>query len=241
MCSHEERVQGVQTASKALRTHHVCALLLRTVLCILLASGASALAQEGRPGLDAIEHIVVIYAENRSFDHLFGLFSGANGIAQATNPTQVDHDGTPLPYLTVWKGGNPDPAFPTHLPNKPFRLDGDPVYRPMSVQTGSIVHRFYHNQEQINGGRNDRFVAVSDAGGLAMGYYDGSQLAMWKWAQEYTLADNFFMAAFGGSYLNHMWLVCACTPVHQDAPASMRAQLDEQGRLKRMSTPHPTV
>ncbi len=222
MYSHEELVKVVQTESDATQAPRAFVRLLLAVVCVLLASGASAQAQEAHRGLDAIEHVVVIYAENRSFDHLFGLFPGANGIAHATNPTQVDHDGTPLPHLTVWQGGNPDPAFPTHLPNKPFRLDGDPVYRPMSVPTGTIVHRFYHNQEQINGGRNDRFVAVSDAGGLAMGYYDGSQLAMWKWAQEYTLADNFFMAAFGGSYLNHMWLVCACTPLHQDAPASMQ-------------------
>jgi phospholipase C len=233
MSSQEERVKVVQTESEAPRAPRAFARPLLAVVCVLLASCTSALAQEARRGLDGIEHIVVIYAENRSFDHLFGLFPGANGIAQATNPTQVDHDATPLPHLPVWKGGNPDPAFPTPLPNKPFRLDGDPVYRPMSVPTGSLVHRFYHNQEQINGGRNDRFVAVSDAGGLAMGYYDGAPLAMWKWAQEYTLADHFFMAAFGGSYLNHMWLVCACTPIHQDAPASMRAQLDEQGRLRR--------
>ena len=46
-------------------------------------------------------------------------------------------------------------------------------------------------------------VAASDAGALTMGYYDGSRLPMWKWARAYTLADNFFMAAFGGSYLNH--------------------------------------
>jgi len=207
--------------------------LLLAVVGIVLASCASALAQEARRGLEAIEHIVVIYAENRSFDHLFGLFPGANGIPNAANPTQVDHNGTPLPHLTVWKGGKPDPAFPLQLSNRPFRLDGDPVYRPMSVPTGSVVHRFYHNQEQINGGRNDKFAAISDAGGLVMGYYDGSQLAMWQWAQEYTLADNFFMGAFGGSYLNHMWLVCACTPVYKDAPAALRAQLDEQERLKR--------
>jgi phospholipase C len=206
---------------------------LLAIVCVLLASGASALAQEARRGLDAIEHIVVIYAENRSFDHLFGLFPGANGFTNATNATQVDHDGTPLPYLTVWKEGKPDPDFPAQLPNRPFRLDGDPVYRPMSVPTGRVVHRFYQNQEQINGGRNDKFAAISDAGGLVMGYYDGSQLAMWKLAQEYTLADNFFMGAFGDSYLNHMWLVCACTPVYQDAPEERRVQLDEQGHLKR--------
>ena len=53
-------------------------------------------------------------------------------------------------------------------------------------------------------------------------------MRMWQWAKDYTLADNFFMGAFGGSYLNHQWLVCACTPVFTDAPAAMRAQLDEQ-------------
>ena len=47
---------------------------------------------------------------------------------------------------------------------------------------------------------------------LVMGYYDGSTLPLWAWAQEYALADNFFMGAFGGSFLNHFWLICACTP-----------------------------
>ncbi len=31
------------------------------------------------------------------------------------------------------------------------------------------------------------------------------------------LADNFFHAAFGGSFLNHAWLICACTPVWPNA------------------------
>ena len=77
-----------------------------------------------KPGLDRIEHIVVIYAENRSFDHLYGLFPGANGIANATAEqyTQVDRDGKPLPHLPpVWKGKSPDPAYPSGLPNRPFR------------------------------------------------------------------------------------------------------------------------
>src|SRR2546426_7806655 len=51
--------------------------------------------------LESIEHIVIIYAENRSFDHLYGLFPGAEGIADATpaQKTQLDHDGTALPHL----------------------------------------------------------------------------------------------------------------------------------------------
>jgi phospholipase C len=66
-----------------------------------------------------------------------------------------------------------------------------------------------------------------------MGYYDGSAMKVWQWARRYTLADNFFMGAFGGSFLNHQWLICACTPRFPDAPASMRPQLDERGLLKR--------
>ena len=49
-----------------------------------------------------------------------------------------------------------------------------------------------------------------------MGHYDGSKLPLWKIAQQYTLADNFFMGAFGGSFLNHQWLVCACAPIYPE-------------------------
>ena len=65
---------------------------------------------------------------------------------------------------------------------------------------------------QIDGGRMDKFAAVSNAGGLVMGYHDGGKTRLWEWARQYTLADNFFHAAFGGSFLNHFWLICACTP-----------------------------
>ena len=97
----------------------------------------------------------------------------------------------------------------------------------------SPIHNYWHHIEQINGGRNNKFVAMTTVGAWAMGYYDSSSQKVWKWAQRYTLADNFFMGAFGGSFLNHQWLICACTPVFADAPASMRAQLDANGMLKK--------
>src|SRR3954470_21435029 len=191
-------------------------------------AGGDAAARMGRVG-----HVVVIYAENHSFDNMYGLFPGANGISRATpgQYVQRDHDGTPLPELVVFgSDGKPDPRFP-RMPNKPFRIDAPPVNRPPTTIVPSPIHAFFHNQEQIDGGRNDRFAAMSTVGGWVMGHYDGSQFRMWKWAQEYTLADNFFMGAFGGSYLNHQYLVCACAPRHADAPESMRAQLDSQGQL----------
>ena len=53
-----------------------------------------------------------------------------------------------------------------------------------------------------------------------MGHYDGSKLPLWNVAQKYVLADNFFMGAFGGSFLNHFWLICACAPQYPDADKS---------------------
>lgn len=201
----------------------------------LLGGCATPDRTDGKDSVSRIEHIVVIYAENRSFDNLYGLFPGANGIANATPAAyvQVDRDGSVLPHLPpVWKGKDPDPAFPKDLPNRPFRIDAPPVNLPLSIATRDVIHKFYQNQEQINGGRNDRFVAATDAGALAMGYYDGSALPLWPLAKEYVLADNFFMGTFGGSYLNHFWLICACTPQDKGAPAVLWAQIDARGWLK---------
>src|SRR4030095_17195868 len=64
-----------------------------------------------------------------------------------------------------------------------------------------------------------------------MGYYDASTTEFWAYAQKYTLADNFFHGAFGGSFLNHIYLVCACAPKYPNAPIDMVAQLDADGML----------
>ncbi len=223
-----------------IRMHSAAAALLLG----LIAGCATPDATKGKPSLGRIDHIVVVYAENHSFDNLYGLFPGANGIANASPASyvQVDRDGSVLPHLPpVWKGKDPDPAFPTNLPNKPFRIDAPPINLPLSAPTRDLIHKFYPQQEQINGGRNDRFVEVSDAGALAMGYYDGSKLPMWKWAREYTLADNFFMGSFGDSFINHFWLICACTPVDPKAPENLRARLDERGWLKRLPDSPPSA
>src|SRR5437764_5269438 len=183
--------------------------------------------------LAPIKNIVVIYAENRSFDHLYGTFPGANGLADATQEqkTQLDHDGTPLPQLTIFGGdGKPDPRFP-RMPNGPFRIDAPPINVSLNQIAPSPIHAFYHNQEQINGGPNNMFAAMSNIGGWVMGHFDGSQLKLWRWAKEYTLADNFFMGAFGGSFLNHQYLVCACAPRFPEAPEAMHVRLDPDGRL----------
>ncbi len=208
--------------------------VIAPMLAALVVAGCASVPL--RSGLDNIDTVVVIYAENRSFDHLYGLFPGANGIAEANaeQKTQVDHDGKPLPMLTIFGAdGKPDPRFPK-LPNGPFRIDAAPINLTPDKITPSPIHVFYHNQEQINGGRNNLFAAMSNVGGWVMGYYDTSSLKLWQWARDYTLADNFFMGAFGGSYLNHQYLICACAPRHENAPAEMRARLDAGGKLQKM-------
>ena len=191
-------------------------------------------AQVSDRDLSRIDTVVVIYAENRSFDHLYGFFPGANGIAQATEEqkTQLDHDGKPLRALTVFSDGKPDARFP-QMPNRPFAIEEAPINMSANKVLPSPIHAFYHNKEQINGGRNNMFAAMSTVGGWTMAYFDGSKLRSWQWAKDYTLADNFFMGAYGGSYLNHQWLICACTPRHADAPDNMRVVLAEDGRLKK--------
>jgi acid phosphatase len=210
-----------------------------TGLVLAILAGAAGVSN-GQDGLDRIKTVVVVYPENRSFDHLYGLFPGANGLADATpgQTLQLDHDGTPLPALTIFGvDGRPDPRFP-RLPNAPFRIDAPPVGVSAADIEPDPIHAFYQNQEQINGGRNNMFAAMSTVGGSVMGYHDGSRMRLWQWAKDYTLADNFFMAAFGGSYLNHLWLICACTARDADAPDSERAKLDADGRLaKRPGSP----
>jgi len=210
----------------------------RQTLCAaaaLLAGIGAASAAEPARGLDKIEHIVVIYLENRSFDNLFGLFPGAAGIAESaqTAAPQVDRDGKPYatlpqPLDTTKKPAVADTRFPADLPNRPFGIGR---FAPLNAKTGDLVHRYYQNIEQIDGGKNDKFVAWSDAGGLTMGYYDGSKTRLWQWAKRFTLTDHFFMGGFGGSFLNHILLACACVPKNDAAPDSMKAQLDAAGHL----------
>jgi phospholipase C len=213
------------------KTSLFAALLAAAMLIPLSAAGKTQPPQ----GLSKIRNIVVIYLENHSFDNLYGLFPGADGIADAPPETtrQTDAQGKPYENLppvldTRKKPPVPDERFPAGLPNRPFEISR---YVPADQKVGDLVHRFYQHRTQIDGGRMDRFAAVSDAGGLAMGHYDGRQLPMWQYAQRYTLADRFFQAAFGGSFLNHMWLACACTPRHGNPPKELLTVLNSKGEL----------
>ena len=192
------------------------------------------------PNYDDIWTIVVIYAENRSFDNLYGTFPGANGLAEAppASINQLDRDSTPMHGLpAIWGGITAKvlqgaPVAPVGLTqaqtamflqsfNHPYdvaslyQTGGPGNMDPLRYTNRDLYHRFYENQMQINGGANNMFAAWADAGGMTMGYFNPAPeagLPLWNWAHRYVLADNFFQAAFGGSFLNHFHLICACTP-----------------------------
>src|SRR5690348_5957696 len=182
-------------------------------------------------GTESVENIVVIYAENRSFDNLYGFFPAANGLSRVTEGQYIqrDRDGSVLKELPpVWRGLTAKGIEPAvteaqtqHLANAPFAID-DPkgLNLPLGVATRDLWHRFYQNQMQIADAKNDRFVAYADGGALVMGHYASSKLPLWDVAREYVLADNFFMGAFGGSFLNHFTLICACAPIYPNADQS---------------------
>ena len=262
--------------------------ILRAPLALLCAAGiAAALSSCMRtnlatapsgagtaPGLtralrEDIDTIVVIYAENRAFDNLYGNFPGARNLSEVLdrnghplpglNP-QLDRDGSVLPVLPpTWGGVTAAGVTPVvtqqqsvGLPNAPYSIEH--AFTPQSQATLSTTtvtrdlwHRFYEHQMQIDGGKNDGYAAWSDAGGLALGHYDYSRSALYALALEFVLADNFFQGAFGGSFLNHQYLICACAPEYPEAdtaaarPAIAVLEKDAAGgylpRLKTARTP----
>jgi acid phosphatase len=189
---------------------------------------------------DNIKTIVVIYGENRSFNNLFANFPGVEhplSAVKADQYRQRDRDGKVLDTLPQCWGGvcqiGPQSVdgvtyatgvqYQENLPNAPFPLKGPSGEDlPLSVVTRDLWHVFYQNQMQINGGKNDAFVAWADSGGLTMGYYAQTQysLRLWDVAKEFVLCDNFFQGAFGGSFLNHQYLISARAPFYPDAANS---------------------
>jgi len=190
---------------------------------------------------EQVKTIVVIYAENRSFNNLFANFPGVEKPLSALKPAdyqQRDRDGSLLLTLPpVWGGVlqvgpqtvdgvtyMPGEQFQDNLPNAPFALKGpNQQDLPLNLVTRDLWHVFYQNQMQINDGKNDQFVAWGDAGGLPMGYYAQSQysLRLWDVAREFVLCDNFFQGAFGGSFLNHQYLISAAVPFYPNANTSV--------------------
>ncbi len=240
------------------------AVVAAAALAVSAASGAAGGPGKGKDNkLNTVQHIVVIYEENHSFDNLYGGWERVNGgtNAGAAHTIQVNQAGAPFqclymddinlqaqsaanptaPLATTCNDTTTATPFPSHFANTPFTIDdylspSDTTCPPTPLVafsspngfkkgTGSaggctrdIVHRFYEEQFQLNGGQQNRYALQSDAAGLVMGTYDTTTLPIYQYLHQpghpkYAILDNFFQAAFGGSYLNHQWLIAAATPV----------------------------
>jgi acid phosphatase len=175
-------------------------------------------------GLQKLNHVVVIVLENWSFDSLYSEFKGSDGLTGALAAAPQIDPSTGQAYTAL---PQTESHMPTGLPNAPFALD---PYLGVSDDTSiDLTTNFYSEQQQIDDGKMDLFVAKSAAKGLTMGYFHTSDLPLAAEAQKYTLCDHFFHGVFGGSLQNHIFLISAAVAVFPNAPDSLKAVVDDAG------------
>jgi len=175
-----------------------------TILGISM-SGAAPTATLPSP-TTPIEHVVVLFPENISFDHYFGTYPvAANGTGE---PAFHALPGTPA------VNGLSENLL-THNPNEfnPKRLARD------EALTCDQNHSYTPEQEAEDNGKMDMFVQKTQGSlttgctqtaeknkgnyggnGIVMDYYDGNTVtALWNYAQHYALNDNSYGNQFGPS------------------------------------------
>jgi len=164
-----------------------------------------------------IKHLVVIFDENRSFDHYFGTYPNALNVEGEPRFEPAKHTPTDINNLLS------NPALLDNNPNlnpangmgasNPFRLDRT------QANTADQSHNYTKEQLAYDGGLNDLFpldVGRGTAGGAGafgttaqvMGYFDGNTVtALWNYAQNFAMSDNAFTDTFGPSTpgLLNMW------------------------------------
>jgi phospholipase C len=179
---------------------------IAALLALMLSSvgyATSATAGGSRAGSTTpIQHLVVIFQENVSFDHYFGTYPNATG--QGGSPFTAK-PGTPSVngLTTDLLNNNPNGVNPRR-------------YSPSNVSdvlTCDQDHNYADEQKAFNGGKMDKFPqSVGTDGGSTspegqpcnandvMNYYDGNTVtAMWNYAQRFAMSDNSYGTTFGPS------------------------------------------
>lgn len=155
-------------------------------------------ASPGASPRTPIEHLVVIYGENVSFDHYFG-----------TYPKAANTDGTP--FHAVAHTPSVNGLTKRLLIDNPNRYDPKRL-GPSQALTCDQNHGYGAEQKAVNDGRMDKFVEFTEHDkctgepilfgepGLVMDYFDGNTVtAMWNYAQHYAMSDNSWDSVFGPS------------------------------------------
>ena len=147
-------------------------------------------------GLEAIEHVVVLMQENRSFDHYFGTLRGVRGFG----------DRTPL---ALRKGGT---VFEQPAPGGsvlPFSLrqGAESEGRPVSdIQyLGDLDHSWDGSGRAWAKGWCDDWIAAKTA--ATMTYYERQDIPLqYELADTFTLCDAYHCSVFGSTNPNRNYL-----------------------------------
>jgi phospholipase C len=151
--------------------------------------------------LGAVEHVVFLMQENRSFDHYFGTYRGVRGFN--------DHRGADLgPFAQSWPANASKPPAGRLLP---FHLD---TATTNAECTFDLTHEWGPQHQCWDGGLMDRFVEVHtnpsnegpDNGVLTMGYYTRRDLAFYyALADAFTICDGYYCSVLGPTDPNRLY------------------------------------
>lgn len=186
--------------------------LLPLILTLILLSGTlSASDKYPFKTKTPIKYLVVIFQENRPFDHYFGTYPKAANFFG--DPCFKARRNTPsVNGLTT--------TLTTLNQNlvQPFRIS-----RNQAFASGSDPrHRYTSLQAACNSGLMDKFVEVTGVGctppTIVMGHFDGNTVtALWNYAQYFAMSDNFRTTNIGGSTAGALNLISGQT--HGAIPA----------------------
>jgi phospholipase C len=164
-----------------------------------LISKAAATRAHGSD-LGAIEHIVFLMMENRSYDHYFGAYPRGRGFD--------DHPKHRLGvFAQTYPGSGGAGLFPK---NKllPFHLDSRKGFE----CTDDLTHDWGPMHECWNHGKMNSWVKVHTSsnyegprGALTMGYYERADLPFhWALADHFTLCDAYHCSILGPTHPNRL-------------------------------------
>jgi phospholipase C len=188
------------------------------------AAGEGGADQESL-AIEKIKHVIVVMQENRSFDHYFGTFPGAEGIP-------MDTSGTP----TVC---NPDPKAGTCV--KPFHLTADKnIGGPHSsgafatCYDGGKLDGFITNAEGAKSGCADPNNPACANGTTVdvMGYHTEAEIPnYWAYARAFVLQDHLFQTNASWSFPMHLFMVSGWSALCQTKgdPSSCATDIDNPG------------